>query len=293
MRVFVAGASGVLGRRVVPALVAAGHEVTANVRNPEAGQRAEQAGATQTTVDLFDLAATARIGADHDAVVNVATAIPTGASAARRSGWAMNDRLRSEASANLAASVARPGGRYVGESITFPYIDGGDRWIDERSERNYFWSNRSCIDAEDAVTTLTAAGGSGVVLRFAMFFADDSAHIEAARAAARRGIFALPGEPDGWISGIDIDDAAAAVVAALDAPAGIYNVAEPSPVRRADHADALARSVGRQRLRRLPRVAVKLAGAGVGSLARSQRICSTSLTAATGWEPTRSVVNAW
>jgi nucleoside-diphosphate-sugar epimerase len=291
--IFVAGASGVLGRRVVPALVAAGHCVTANVRNPAARRAAEEAGAETVTIDLFDRSETARIGDDHDTVVNIATSIPTGASAARRSGWKMNDRLRTEASANLAAAVARSGGRYVGESITFPYVDAGAEWIDESVERAYFWGNRSCLDAEAAASSVTGAGGAGVALRFAMFFAEDSAHLAAIRAAACRGVFPIPGELGGHTSWIDIDDAAAAVVASLRAPAGVYNVAEPDPVTRSDHADALARAVGRRRLRPLPKMAVKLAGAGVGSLARSQRISSSSLTAVTGWEPTRRVVDAW
>ena len=291
--IFVAGASGVLGRRVVPALVAAGHSVTANVRNAAARRAAAEAGAATATIDLFDTSQTDRIGDEHDTVVNIATSIPTGASAARRSGWSMNDRLRTEASANLAAAVARSGGRYVGESITFPYVDAGAEWIDESVERTYFWGNRSCVDAEAAASSVTQAGGTGVALRFAMFFAEDSAHLAAIRAAARRGVFPIPGELDGHTSWIDIDDAAAAVVASLGAPAGIYNVAEPDPVPRSDHAAALARSIGRRRLRPLPQVVVKLAGAGVGSLARSQRVSSSSLMSVTRWEPTRRIVDAW
>ena len=166
--VFVAGASGVLGRRVVPALVAAGYAVTANVRNEAARRAAAAAGAATATIDLFDASATGRLGDEHDAVVNVATSIPTGFSATRRSGWAMNDRLRTVASANLAAAVARPAGRYVGESITFPYVDSGAEWIDESVERTYFWGNTSCVDAEAAASNVTNAGGHGVALRFAM-----------------------------------------------------------------------------------------------------------------------------
>lgn len=292
-RVFVAGATGVLGRRVVPALVAAGHTVTVNVRSDAARREAEAVGVSTATIDLFDPLATARLGDDHDAVVNIATAIPSGAAAARRSGWATNDRLRSVASVHLAAAMAREGGRYVGESITFPYTDGGDEWIDEANDRTYFWGNRSCIDAEAAADSVTRAGGTGVALRFAMFFADDSAHLTSIRSIARRGIFALPGPAAARISFIHIADAASAVVAGLDAPAGFYNVAEPDPARRADHAEALAQAVGRRRLRRVPGPIIRLGGAGVESLARSQRISSAALTAATGWTPQRSVVDAW
>jgi len=293
MRVFVAGATGVLGRRVVPALVAAGHTVTANVRDPEAAARATAAGATTATIDLFDPAATALIGDRHDAIVNVATSIPTGASAALRRGWAMNDRLRRDASANLATAMARTGGTYVGESITFPYVDSGDAWIDEDTECTYFWGNATCVDAEAAGQSVADAGGTGVVLRFAMFVADDSAHGEAIRAIARRGLFPVPGDLDTFASFIHIDDAAAATVAALGAPSGVYNVAEPDPARRSDHASALAAAVGRRRLRPLPRLLVRLGGQGVTSLGRAQRISSGKLTAATGWTPQHRVVDAW
>ena len=293
MRIFVAGASGVLGRRVVPSLVAAGHEVIANVRNDAARRRADAEGASTVTVDLFDATTTARLGVDHDAIVNVATNIPTGVAAVRKAGWTTNDRLRTEASANLAAAVAKSGGRYVGESITFPYVDATDDWIDERCACAYFWGNRSCVDAEAAAQSVTEAGGVGVALRFAMFYAEDSAHISAFRATARRGWFALPGDPESYTSWVDVVDAAAAVVAALGAPTGVYNVAEPDPVQRIDHATALARSVGRRRLRRLPNLAVKLAGPGIESLARTPRISSQSLTSATGWRSTRRVDDAW
>lgn len=291
-RVFVAGATGVLGRRVVPALIAAGYSVTANVRDDASKRVLEVVGVNTTTVDLFDPEATARLGGDHDAVVNVATSIPTGVRGVRRSGWAMNDRLRAEASVNLAAA-AREGGRYVGESITFPYVDAGDDWIDESHPRTYFWGNRSCVDAETAAESVTRAGGTGVALRFAMFFADDSSHVQTMRSMAQRGIFAPPGRPDGRMSWIHVDDAAAAVVAALDAPAGIYNVAEPAPARRTEHAEAMARAVGRGRLRHVPAALTRRGGAAVDSLARSQRISSAAFTAATGWEPQRSVLDAW
>ena len=292
-RVFVSGASGVLGRRVVPALVDAGWTVTANVRDDAAREVARAAGATTDTIDLFDRRAIDRLGDSHEAVVHIATSIPTGAAAGRRSAWAMNDRLRSEAAANLAAAMALVAGRYVGESITFPYVDGGDEWIDESHPRTHFWGNQSCVDAEAASESVTRAGGQGVALRFAMFFADDSAHVDAIRSFAKRGIFAAPGRPESRMSWIHIDDAASAVVSALQAAPGTYNVAEPDPVSRSDHAAAMARAAGRRRLRSLPNPIVRLGGAGIMSLARAQRISSSALTEATGWKPQRSVIDYW
>ncbi len=292
-RVFVAGATGVLGRRVIPRLVEAGYAVTANVRSESARSDVQAGGADAATVDLFDPDSTAPLGDAYDVVVNLATSIPTGAAAARRSAWAMNDRLRSEASVNLAAAMAANRGRYVGESITFPYVDAGDSWIDEAHDRTYFWGNQSCADAEKAADSVTNGGGIGVALRFAMFFADDSPHIATMRSIARRGIFPLPGLPDARTSFVHIDDAADAVIAALDAPAGVYNVAEADPARCADHSASLAAACGKRRLRYLPRPLVKVGGASLESLARSQRVSSEALADATGWVARHAVSDAW
>ena len=126
-----------------------------------------------------------------------------------------------------------------------------------------------------------------------MFFADDSAHVELIRSVAKRGVFGIPGRAGTFGSWVHIDDAAAAVVAALDAPGGIYNVAEPDPATRADHAAALARAVGHKRLRLIPAAVARLGGKDIESLSRSQRVSSGKLTDATGWQSNRAVVDAW
>ena len=287
-KIFLAGGTGVLGRRVTPLLVEAGHDVTVNTRNPAAAEAVGNVGATAVTVDLFDAAAVAEAVEPFDAVVNIATAIPTGPAAGLKKNWLMNDRIRTEAAANLAAGLAN-GDRYVGESITFPYVDRGDEWIDESVERTYSSATESVAAAE-----ATAASVDGVALRFAMFSADDSGHNADLFRAARMGVFGLPGGPDAFISWVHIDDAATAVLAALDAPAGIYNVAEPDPVRRADHMSALASAFGkRRRLRGLPAALVKLGGPPVETIARSQRISSDAFASATGWSPKHRMVEEW
>jgi NAD dependent epimerase/dehydratase family enzyme len=181
----------------------------------------------------------------------------------------------------------------IQESITFPYVDCGGGWIDEHAERVYYWGTRSTVDAEAAAATLVAAGGVSVVLRFAMFMAPDSAHIHSFVSAARRGVFALFGAPEGFVSFVHADDAAAAVVAALSVPAGTYNVAEPDPVRRSDHRDALAAAVGRSRLRPVPTVVERAGGVAVAALARSQRISSQHLRDVSQWVPTVHCVDQW
>ena len=287
-RIFVTGATGVLGRRVVPALVGAGHAVTAVVRTEAKASATRAYGATPVQVDLFDRDAIRTAIADHDCVAHLATHIPSGSSAASKEAWHTNDTLRREAATAIAGAVVDAGiGRMIQESITFPYIDRGDQWIDESCERVYGWVTESTVVAEAATASVTAAGGAGIVLRFAMFMAPDSAHMQRVLGAARRGVFGLLGTPNSYISFIHIDDAAAAVVAALEAPAGTYNVAEPDPVHRSNHGDVLASLAGRSGVLERPDVDAAT------STARSHRISSQHLQHVSTWSPTIHCVDRW
>lgn len=293
-RVFVTGATGVLGRRVVPLLVEAGHRVTAVVRTAEKAAAARAAGATPLEVDLFDGAAVREAIAGHDAIAQLATHIPTGPTAALRSAWHANDRLRGVAAPTIAAAAVEAGvGRFIQESITFPYLDGGHEWIGEQHERVYYWGNECTVTAESAAAQVTTAGGVGIVLRFALFMAPDSAHMHGFISAARRGLFTLVGTPDSYVSFVHIDDAAQAVMSALNAPPGTYNVAEPEPLRREAHRDTLAQVVGRRRLQPVPSLVVRAGGDAADSVARSHRISSQHLREATGWAPTIQCIDRW
>jgi nucleoside-diphosphate-sugar epimerase len=286
-KVFVTGATGVLGRRVVPRLVEAGHTVTAVARSEEKAAAVRAAGATPVHVDLFDRDAVRAAVAGHDSVAQLATHIPTGPAAADPSAWRINDSLRREAAPAIAAAASDAGvGRFIQESITFPYIDRGDEWIDEQCERIYDWVNDCTVIAEAAATSVTAAGGVGIVLRFALFMAADSAHTQSFVNAAKRGLFALVGDAESFTSFVHVDDAAAAVVAALEAPAGTYNVAEPDPVRRSAHREMLAKAVGRSQLE-------GNSGGAATSLGRSHRISSQHLQDVSSWAPTIHCVDRW
>lgn len=290
-KVFVTGSTGVLGRRLVPQLVAAGHKVTAVARSQERAEAVRAAGARPVEVDLFDRSALRVALAGHDCVAQMATNIPTGPAAASPSAWRVNDSLRRQAAAVIAGVATDVGvGRYIQESITFPYVDGTDQWVDEKFERSYNWATDSVAAAEAAAVGVTNAGGVGVVLRFAMFMAPDSAHTRSFYSAAQRGLFGLVGDLEGYTSFIHIDDAAAAVVAALAVPAGIYNVAEPDPVRRSEHRSALAGAVGRAQLESPP---TPSGGSDTNILARSHRISSPHLRGVSSWTPTIHCVDQW
>jgi nucleoside-diphosphate-sugar epimerase len=106
---------------------------------------------------------------------------------------------------------------------------------------------------------------------------------------------AVLGPPDGFVSPIHTHDAASAVVAALAAPAGIYNVVDDEPLTRRQFADAFASAFGLHRPLLVPRVVVRLTGGAMTSaLMRSQRVRNTALTRATGWKPVHSsAVDGW
>jgi nucleoside-diphosphate-sugar epimerase len=193
MRVFLTGGSGVLGSAVRPRLAAEGHDVVA----PGADE-----------LDLFDPVAVAEAVAGSDAVLHLATRIPPSERMDEPAAWIENDRLRAEASRLLVdAAIATRTGVYVQPTVTFVYADGAR--VDESSpivEGGF----ASAIEAERQTARFTAAGRRGVVLRLGLLYGPAT------------GSDAPNPAPYGAV--LHVDDAGAALVAALHAPAGIYNV---------------------------------------------------------------------
>lgn len=262
MRILVAGGTGVVGRRAVGLLRPAGHDVEA----------------VGSSFDLFDRDGVHRAVAGRDAVVNLATAIPSGARMALRSSWELTGRLRTEGARNLADAAAATGARYVQESVVTVYDDGGPRWLDE-----------SAPVRDEAMLGPALAGEAhaervgGVALRFGLFYGPDAAHTRQEVAVARRGFATTLGPAEAYWPDLHLDDAGRAVVAALDAPAGTYNVVGDEPLRLDERAAVVARSVGRGDLHRPPAF---LGSSGLARiLARSRRVSNRRFREATGWAP--------
>ena len=296
MRIFVSGATGVVGVRVVPLLLSRGHSVTAVTRNPEARAHLERAGARPVAVDLFDVNAVRKAVARHDVIINLATHIPP--SAARmilRRSWRENDRLRTEGVANIVdAALAAGAPRLIQESFAPIYADRGDEWVDESAPLQPTAYNRTTVDAEQSVARFTSRGGTGVALRFAGFYGPDAIQVQSYIDALRKGWAALPGSPQKFISSIAHDDAATAVVAALEVPAGAYNVGDDEPVRRAVFFGSLAEALGLKAPRFLPDWTVSLLGSVGETMGRSLRMSNRKLRGATQWQPQfRSVREGW
>lgn len=286
-RVLVSGATGVLGRATVPLLVARGWRVTGVARADDAAERLRAGGASAARVDLFDAGAVSDAVAGHDAVVHLATAIPPMARMHRRSAWSTNDRLRVDATCHLVAAARDHGvARVVMESVTFPYCDGGDAWLDESAPLDPGAAWQATLAGERLVRAYGDAGADAVILRFGLLYARDARMAEEFRRLVRLRLMPVPGPPDAFVSSIRADDAAAAVVAALSTGSGTYNVVDARPLRRREYGAALACAFGVARVRSVPSAPLRwIGGDGVRALLASQRVSSEAFRRAGGWEP--------
>jgi nucleoside-diphosphate-sugar epimerase len=290
--VVITGATGVVGRRAVAELVAAGHAVTGVTRSARGRALLERLGARAVEADVFDEAALTRAFAGADAVVNLLTHVPPAERMLVPGAWDENDRLRTRASGAIARAAAAIGARrLVQESVAFLYADGGARWLDEDAPLDPAGPPAGALVAER--NAREQFGGDAVVLRFGAFVGPDSDQSRAALAQARRGISTWPSAKDAYVPTVWLDDAGAAVLAALAAPAGTYNVADDDPPTRAELDAALAAVVGRRRLR-APVTPVARLVPVLRPLARSLRLSNRRLREATGWAPqVRAGVDGW
>jgi len=286
MRIFVTGATGVVGRRAVPMLVADGHQVTAAGRTPEKRAGLERAGAKAIDVDLFNRDALLAALAGQQVIINLATHIPPTSQLFMPGAWHETDRLRRKASVNLVEAAMGGGAeRFIQESFALTYPDRGDEWIEEDTPVRASPYNRSVLVAEASAQRFNTDRTFGVVLRFAAFYGPDSPQTQDMIRYVRGGWAPLPGSPRGFMSSVAHDDAATAVVAALGLRAGIYNVIDDEPLRRREYFDSLAGALGVAPPKLLPAWTKFLMGSLGETLARSLRISNRKLRGESNWRP--------
>ncbi|MFW6597009.1 NAD-dependent epimerase/dehydratase family protein [Propionibacteriaceae bacterium Y2011] len=256
MKVLVAGATGAIGRALVPQLVAAGHSVLGLTRHESAAAGLTATGATPIVADLLDEAGLRRALDGHgaDAVIHQATAI-TGLPMRHRDLFA-TDELRSWGTRNLVRAATELGAhRIITQSFFLGYgwRDLGPDLIDETApfgvtEGGPFDPHlRALRENEDLVL-----GEAGISLRYGMFYGSDASTAQMVK-LARRGWMPAP-RPSSSVSLVHLTDAAAATVAAMTAgrPGQAYNIADDHPLGMDELIDTVAETLGARRPLRLP-----------------------------------------
>jgi nucleoside-diphosphate-sugar epimerase len=288
MRVFLTGATGAIGPAAVRGLLEKDHRVRAVARTDDKAAQLRAQGAEPVAVDLFDGDAVKAAVDGCEAVLHLATNVPPLRRMASKKGWATHNRIRTSATKNLVdAALATGATTFLKESVSFVYPDGGDAWIDETTPPDESIEMlRPTLEGERIVDRFKAGGGRGIVLRFGLFYGPTARGTDEALRLARLRMSMVGGKPEGYLSSVHTDDVAGAAVAALAAPAGIYNAVEDEPVTRRDYLDAFADAFGIRKLRPMPTWLVRLmSGSAAAAVIRSWRVSNKKLRDATGWSP--------
>jgi nucleoside-diphosphate-sugar epimerase len=261
MKVFLAGASGVIGRPLVRQLVAAGHDVTGMTSREPNVAAIEAAGARGVVCDALDPdAVRATVVADApQVVISQLTRLPKDYDP-RSIDYGPTNRARYEGGRNLIAAAREAGAkRFVSQSIAFIYAPEGEMVKDEDASP---WTEapepfrdgaESTLDHEREV--LEAQGLDGLVLRYGQFYGPATYYAPGGSIAeqVRRRRFPVVGRGDGTFSFIHIEDAASATVAALEhGGPGIYNVTDDEPAPLRTWLPVYAQALGAKPPRRVP-----------------------------------------
>jgi nucleoside-diphosphate-sugar epimerase len=295
MRVFVAGATGAIGRQLVPMLLAAGHQVTGLARSEARRQAVERLGAQAVVADALDRDAlvSAVVAARPEAVVHQLTSIPRALDPRRTAKqFEATGRLRTEGTRNLIEGAAEAGaGRFAAQSIAFAYAPEGSAVKDESEP---LWA-----DAPAAFAPTVAAveelerqvlEANGAVLRYGHIYGDGTGYAPDGAIAemVRKRRYPIVGDGGGVFSFVTTADAARAAKLALERDVrGVLNVVDDDPAPLREWLPEFARALGAPPPRRIPAwLARPLAGEfGVRSLTRLRGADNSRAKLELGWQP--------
>lgn len=296
-RVFVAGASGAIGRPLVRELLGRGHEVTGMTRREESAGELRAAGAEAVVCDIFDAEALGEVvvAARPEVVVHELTALPARLDPRRADTYPATNRIRREGTANLVAAARAAGARrLIAQSIAFVYAPVGPRVADEEAPV-VADAPGHMGEAFDAVYSLErqvleAEGLDGLVLRYGFFYGPGTAYAPGAHQAeeVRKRRLPIVGDGGGISSFVHVDDAAAATALAVEGGApGIYNVCDDDPAPMREWVPVYAEALGAKPPLHVPAWLARLvAGKLIVGMATEMRGASNAKAkAAFGWEP--------
>lgn len=225
MRIFVAGAAGVIGRLLVPKLAAAGHEVTGMTRKADNLALIERLGARAVVADAFDREAVRKVveEAGPDVIIHQLTAL---------SDWdlAANAKIRKEGTRNLVdAALAFGVSRIIAQSISWAYEPGNGPAVEtDRLDVEAPMPRKTTIDGVAALESAVSEIEEHVILRYGMLYGPgtwyDTNGVMAERVRQRQ-----VAATDGVTSFLHVEDAANAALLALDWPSGPVNVVDDEP----------------------------------------------------------------
>ena len=295
MRVFVAGATGALGRHLVPGLVAAGHQVTATTRTPGKVAQLREAGAEPMVVDGLDREAVVAAvrAAGPEVIVHQMTALSQVRIRSLRDPDKMGAatiELRTRGTDNLLAAAARAGTRrVVAQSVAGFYEPSGGPVKTEEdplASRPSPRSARALAAIKHVEKTVPATAAEGVVLRYGGFYGPGAS--DPLLDAVRKRQLPVVGGGTGIWSFIEITDAAAATVAAVERGApGVYNVVDSDPAPVAEWLPYLAGVAGAKPPLRVPAWPVRLLAGKfmVAQMTSARGSSNEKARKELGWEP--------
>jgi 2-alkyl-3-oxoalkanoate reductase len=289
--VFITGGTGVLGRAVIPKLLAQGHRVRALAHTEAAEDRLRALGAEPVRGSLFDPDSMRGAVAGADAILHLATRIPKPSEMGRRAAWTENDRIRTVGTRALVDAALASGAKVVVySSIAFVYPDRGSQWIDADSTppRDTDDLTHSSLEAETEVARFTAGGGRGIVLRLGPLYGPETLSTCTQLDLARRGLVTVFGPDDAYAPSLWTDDAANALVAALGpgVPAGVYDVVDDEPLTRGELGESMKAATGQRWAVRPPMALVRVLLPAMAPYAGlSTRISNGRFKQVSGWRP--------
>lgn len=290
MRVFIVGATGVLGRRMVRQFMEKNHHVVGLARDEKGQQKIRRLGGDAVVGNIFDADAMAATVKHADVVIHAATAIPTKVSSSRAD-WALNDRLRREGTRALTEAAARLGAKtYIQQSVVWVARPADDSFFDEKTTVERPGElYRSAFDGEHIALAAGEKYGFNVsVLRCGGFYAPDAHHTRSFAQGLLKRRLPLIGAGEAVSANLHADDAASAFVAAAEAGKhGLWHVTDDEPTTIKDMLFEFARQLGAPTPRRIP---LWLARMFVGKsviefFTRSTRTSNRHFRNETGWSP--------
>lgn len=282
MKIFITGATGIIGKRIVKQLVQDNYEVIGLARSDKNVEQLKVLGAVPRRGDLFRVEQLIDISSDCDAILHMATKIPL-KPIPKAKDWAMNDRIRTEGTRNLITAADKNGIKtFIQQSVIFTY--GDQKGADIYQERplpdqvgDHLLSN---VEMEDMLMQHPRLGY--IILRFGWFYSADSAQTQQMLQMAKKGFFPVIGKGQYYLNMIHADDAANAVVHALkhadQLKRSIFNISDFSPIPMKEMITAMSEATNGRKPMHIPKALARLmtGKAAVDFLTASMKIQPSS-----------------